>query len=472
MRRVNRIESALSTTIDEISVSAETDVTGGPLIAITDPDNTARIYRFHQTTMNPHPVALYAIGGSSIWSTNILPSTVNAGYSDNVTKIFGFHIGSTVRFWTLNSGSNEVCWFELNKTTGAVLNTRDVTLLDSIPTVGTTYYSGITGWVDGSNFRALFGNTPAGAEIFTFIEATGAYVSKAVTTSGGWGNSGHLAYYSNSQMIVQTKSSNERIDTYNYTSDTMTFFYQNSESGGGTGLFVAHYDASKVAVVQKINGTGFRVSILDASTAAVVAQDVISRSAVNSISSICVQDGDVIVIWNDGSVDYETVVTYTPGGSSQSYDQTEFELKPANPNAAAVSFGTPDAGVNVPATDALVEGIVGGKTDFRPYRYVEQVRLAVETLASTNASLGIPLLNPATSNAYTWDDADADNLYNVALGQGNFASDLGISTVGYRWARPHIATKEHEVFDVDVGELDVITKELERAAIAQGLLAA
>lgn len=158
------------------------------------------------------------------------------------------------------------------------------------------------------------------------------------------------------------------------------------------------------------------------------------------------------------------------GGGSQSFDQTEFNLKPVRYAEEDVSMGIPDGGVNIPATDALVEGIVGEKTDFRPYHYIEQARRTIERLITQNSGLGIPLNNPATNTPYNWNDSDADNLYFAAMSEGNFASRYGLSSVGYRWSRPHIVDPGSKINDVDIGELDVLSKALERAAISQGLI--
>lgn len=148
-------------------------------------------------------------------------------------------------------------------------------------------------------------------------------------------------------------------------------------------------------------------------------------------------------------------------------EQTEWTHK--TKRGVTVSMGTPDGGVNVPATDAIRNGVpLAEIPDDRMYdladNYLIQIRNALTAIVHEGT-----LLNPKTGVAYNLTDGDAvNNVYYVAMNP--FMADYGlVGQTLYSWARP-LTENETTYYDVDVGEVWRVTEVLYDAARIQGLL--
>jgi len=191
--------------------------------------------------------------------------------------------------------------------------------------------------------------------------------------------------------------------------------------------------------------------------------------AATSGSWMRVYDGEVFVGTSSGTINvYDTVGnldrTHTPEIGTAALSQTIFYH--LSKDGSQTSLGTPDGGVNVPAINAIYQGISGSESQRVrvPGTYILQCRVAIERIVALGA-----IENPKTGNPYTRDDGDiTDNVHYIAMNA--LMRDYGLAgETLYSWARP-IQTDFVDYYDVDIGELWRVVEVLYDAARQQGLL--
>lgn len=130
---------------------------------------------------------------------------------------------------------------------------------------------------------------------------------------------------------------------------------------------------------------------------------------------------------------------------SGTYSQTAFSLY--TNRGAAVSLGTPDAGVSVPTPYAL--------SDYPAWlhpQHIVDMRTAIQAMASY-------FDNPTTGNPYNFTDGSADNLYRVAMGDRKaYGGSLGPR---YTWTRTGLEMLGTPTYDIDIGEIHECVRQLE-----------
>ena len=131
------------------------------------------------------------------------------------------------------------------------------------------------------------------------------------------------------------------------------------------------------------------------------------------------------------------------------------------------SMGVVDGGVHIPATDAIYTGPpdseLGAGVHYDPtahWKYIVDVRNAIQGIVGSGL-----INNPATGNAFDWDENSADNLYYVAMNDKR--TMFGATGSKYTWERT-LYKRSHT--DIDIGEIDACVSTLRAAAVTQGLL--
>jgi len=160
------------------------------------------------------------------------------------------------------------------------------------------------------------------------------------------------------------------------------------------------------------------------------------------------ENGDIRASYLNPSVSSERGLYYmTEVNVNRDFNQTEFFRYP-DPGALTnpESLGTPDGGVTIPATNAL-QYLTNGKRHSPHHGMLADMRVAIETLAPY-------YLNASTGNAYNTDQADADNIFHVA-----------IQELQYDWTTPGEVAKQM-MRATDFSDIDLLLTQLEGSGLS------
>jgi hypothetical protein len=113
---------------------------------------------------------------------------------------------------------------------------------------------------------------------------------------------------------------------------------------------------------------------------------------------------------------------------------TQTEWTAYKRDGTTVSLGTPDAGISIPALDAL--DLTAINAQMEPNHIID-MRTAIEALAPYYG--------------YNWTDGSASNLYYVAMGNRTKYGATGGAR--YDWTRTRAEMLLTPIYDIDIGEI-------------------